>query len=136
MAIVTDAEHILTTDADALAAESVAKELRGSRATLQVKNLPPQVLELILHVLDATARGGTVTVTALPEELTTSTAAKILGVSRPTVVRMIREGRIPSHEVGTHHRLRTRDVFAELRERRARQRAAFAELLALEEDES
>lgn len=76
-----------------------------------------------------------VTVTALPEELTTSTAAKILGISRPTLMKMIREGRIPAHEVGTHHRLRTEDVFTELHERRERQRAAFAELLELEGDE-
>lgn len=136
MAIVTDAEHVLTTAEDARAAETVAEEMRRPKAVLHIENLPLRTVELILRVLDVTARGGTLSVTALPEELTTSTAAKILGISRPTLMKMIREGRIPAHEVGTHHRLRTEDVFTELHERRERQRAAFAELLELEGDES
>ncbi len=135
MAIVTDAEHVLTTAEDARAAETVAEEMRRPKAVLHIENLPLRSVELILRVLDVTARGGTLSVTALPEELTTSTAAKILGISRPTLMKMIREGRIPAHEVGTHHRLRTEDVFTELHERRERQRAAFAELLELEGDE-
>lgn len=132
MAIVTDAEHVLTTAEDARAAETVAEELRRPSATLHVENLPPETLKLILRVLDVTARGGAISVSALPEELTTSTAARILGISRPTLMKMIREGRIPAHQVGTHHRLSTQDVFAELHERRERRRAAFAELLELE----
>ena len=135
MAIVTDTEHVLTTAEDARAAETVAEEMRRPKAVLHIENLPLRTVELILRVLDVTARGGTLSVTALPEELTTSTAAKILGISRPTLMKMIREGRIPAHEVGTHHRLRTEDVFTELHERRERQRAAFAELLELEGDE-
>ncbi|MBE6478056.1 MAG: helix-turn-helix domain-containing protein, partial [Propionibacteriaceae bacterium] len=92
--------------------------MRRPKAVLHIENLPLRTVELILRVLDVTARGGTLSVTALPEELTTSTAAKILGISRPTLMKMIREGRIPAHEVGTHHRLRTEDVFTELHERR------------------
>lgn len=81
------------------------------------------------------ARGGTVTIGAVPEVLTTSAAAGILGISRPTLMKMINEGAIPSHMVGTHHRLRVDDVFAALFARRARERAAFAEHMELEGDE-
>ena len=74
------------------------------------------------------ARGGAVTITSLPKEMTTTTAAAVLGVSRPTLMAMIREGRIPAHRVGSHHRLLADDVFAERSARRARERAAFVDL--------
>lgn len=135
MAMMIDDEHVLTTAEDARDAGAVAEELRRPNPAFHAENLPPRTMELILRVLDATAKGGALIVAPLPEELTTSTAAKILGISRPTLMKMIREGRIPAHEVGTHHRLRTQDVLTELRRRRERRRAAFAELLELEGDE-
>lgn len=83
MAMMIDDEHVLTTAEDARDAGAVAEELRRPNPALHAGNLPPRTVELLLRVLDATARGGTLSVTPLPEELTTSTAAKILGISRP-----------------------------------------------------
>lgn len=95
----------------------------------------PEVGRLIQQVLEALASGSTVTVSAVPSEVTTSTAAAMLGISRPTLMKMVRDGTIPAHKVGTHTRLRTEDVHAALRARRERERAAFAALLELEGDE-
>lgn len=75
------------------------------------------------------------TVTATPPEVTTSTAAAMLGVSRPTLMKLVKNGEIPAHKVGTHTRLRTDDVLTAKRERRERERAAYRELLELEDDE-
>lgn len=50
-------------------------------------------------------------------------------------MKMVKEGHIASHRVGTHHRLKSEDVFAELKARRARERAAFAALLEAEGDD-
>jgi excisionase family DNA binding protein len=86
-------------------------------------------------VLDVMARGGTITIGSVPDVLTTSAAAGILGISRPTVIKMIRDGQLPAHRVGTHHRLKSEDVFAALKARRARERAAFLELMEIERDE-
>lgn len=56
-------------------------------------------------------------VAAVPEELTSVEAAKMIGVSRPTLIKMARTGEIPSRMVGTHTRFLTEDVRAFLRRR-------------------
>lgn len=135
MASVTRDDRVLTSARDAGLARDVLLYLEGPQGTLAVERpgrpaseLPPELGRILQHVLDVVARGGTVTIGATPEILTTSTTAAILGVSRPTVIRMIKDGELPAHKVGTHHRLRAQDVFAVLRARRARERAAFEEL--------
>jgi excisionase family DNA binding protein len=74
----------------------------------------------LVHVLRGLARGR-VSVTTLPEELTTTVAAELVGVSRPTLMKLVRAGELPSRQVGSHTRLRTSDVLA-LRRKRAHDR--------------
>jgi excisionase family DNA binding protein len=60
--------------------------------------------------------------------MTTQQAADFLGNSRPTVVRLLDEGRIPSVRLNSHRRVRLADVIA-FRDRLAvERRAALAEL--------
>jgi excisionase family DNA binding protein len=46
------------------------------------------------------------------EEVSPSQAAKYLGVSRPTVYKLINSREIPSHMAGSHHRIVMRDLVA------------------------
>lgn len=57
--------------------------------------------------------------------LTTQQAAELLGVSRPTVIRLLDENKIPYEKIGSHRRILLRDLLAYRERRRAEQYAAL-----------
>lgn len=96
--------------------------------------IPDAAIQPILEVLERLGRGESPSVVTLEEEVTTQHAADILNVSRPTLVKMIEEGKIPFDRVGRHRRLRLRDVLA-YREARSKARMeAFDQLMQEEAD--
>lgn len=137
---VVNEDRVLTTAHESELAKHVLSDLSGIDRQLVVERsgerlsaLPPEIGRILQQVLDVMSRGGSVSIGAVPEVLTTVTAAEILGISRPTLMRMIRDGEIPAFKVGSHHRLQASDVFEARRKRRARQRAAFEALRELDD---
>lgn len=97
--------------------------------------VPPELARILTTVVAVVAAGGTVTIGSVPSEVTTTTAAQMLDISRPTLMKLIGEGGIPAHKVGTHTRLKSADVIAYQERLRATQRAAFDDLRAFEDAE-
>jgi len=95
-----------------LADETHDRIVRGLKVELEdggELSLSPDLVDFVSKVLRGVAQGA-VSVTTLPEELTTTMAADVLGISRPTLMKHIHAGEIAAHKVGTHTRLRTVDV--------------------------
>lgn len=97
-------------------------------------DVPEQVYRLTREVLSIVAEGGTAAVVEIEHDLTTQTAADILGVSRPYLIKLLDQGEIPYYKVGSHRRLAVADVLAFKRHRDLERRAALTELTALSEE--
>lgn len=97
--------------------------------TVDTTDLPKNVQQAIADVLRIVANGGTPLVTGDNEFLTTSEAAQILNVTRPTIISWIENGRLSSHMVGTHRRLLTQEVQTLRKSIRETQLAALESLL-------
>jgi len=119
--------------------EPLSKRPRAPRAvTLRAEDngrevsvtLPPDALRLFVEVLGHMANGSLVAVLPMHAELTTQEAAVFLNVSRPHVVRLLEEGKIPHHKVGTHRRIKLADVLEYKRREEADAKTALEELAA------
>lgn len=88
--------------------------------------LPESVHRALAKVVAALHAGKAVTIAPQTMKLTTQQAADLLGVSRPTVVRLITDGVLPAERIGNRHRLLLDDVLAYRDERRTRQYEAIA----------
>lgn len=80
--------------------------------------LPPSLYCVLHELVTMMAEGSKVSVVQSDAELTTSEAGDLLNVSRPHVVKLIEQGRLPSAKVGSKRRLRLSDVltYRELRD--------------------
>ncbi|MCM0676742.1 helix-turn-helix domain-containing protein [Micromonospora phytophila] len=113
-------------------------EATGPRARLvspdgEEVEIPAQLLHVLRHVSAMLTRGDGVAVSAVARELSTTEAAKLLGMSRPTLVRLLDTATIPCHRVGSHRRLLLSDVLA-FRHRQMQERRRSYEALMLESD--
>jgi excisionase family DNA binding protein len=109
--------------------------LVGSTPGDQVE-LPAEIYRALQKVVDALQQGLAVTVAPLTQTLTTQQAADLLGVSRPTVIKLLDEGKIPFERMGTHRRVLLRDLLTYRDQRRAEQYAALeATSVSLDDEE-
>ncbi|NYI71874.1 excisionase family DNA binding protein [Naumannella cuiyingiana] len=91
--------------------------------------LPESVYRAVLQVVEAMAAGKAVTVAPQNQLLTTQQAADLLGVSRPTVIKLIDSGELPAETPGTRRRMiKLDDVLACKNRRREAQYAALMEI--------
>ncbi len=111
---------VVPTPADAELAAKASRTLsRRTETALRIHlddgeelTLPSGVTKLLIHLLTEMSQGNAVTLIPLHAELTTRQAADYLNVSRPHVVKLLEESRIPHHKVGTHRRIRFSDLEA------------------------
>ena len=96
--------------------------------------LPSSLVDLMRASAQELANGHAVTVFPADAILTPAEAAKLLGLSRPFVVRLLDDGEIPSQRLpqSQHRRVRLADVlaFAERRDRRREGRRRVGDAIA------
>ncbi len=123
-------ERFLTvapTEADANLARHSSRRLAthkfGRRSSVRIQildkgkdtetvDVPASALSLFLHLLTEMSQGHAVTLIPTQAELTTQQAADLLDVSRPYLVKLLDEGKIPCRKVGKFRRVHFDDLMA------------------------
>jgi excisionase family DNA binding protein len=100
-------------------------QLHGELAGDDALVVPREAAVLLARILGFLANGEGVNVIPDTAELTTQQAAEFLNVSRPYLIKVLESGEIPFRLVGTHRRVRFRDLSEyKSRDDLARRRAA------------
>ncbi len=135
-----------TKEEQELASESY-KALSATLASLKSQNpeieieeteekirIPLSALKLLAKILKATGQGKPISIVPLASEMTTQSAAEVLGCSRPHIIKLLESGDIPFAKVGRHRRIKFEDVMAY----KAKMKAARRDLLIqmMREDEN
>ena len=97
----------------------------------QTVRLPRVVVDALVDVVEALRSGHEVSVIAGQKWLTTQEAADILGVSRPTLVKLLETGEIPFEQPGLHRRVRPADVLAYQERARAERRESLKRMMKI-----
>lgn len=87
--------------------------------------LPIEVYRVLRQVAEVMRQGKAITVAPRGLVLTTQEAADFLGVSRPTLVKVLDDGAIPFERPNRHRRIRLADLLAYQERRRTERRVAL-----------
>jgi excisionase family DNA binding protein len=96
--------------------------------------IPPGALRLFVDVLTQLGQGRAVTLLPQRAELTTQEVADYLNVSRPYVVGLIEQNKLPARKVGTRRRIAFEDLVRFEGQDRAKRRTALDELARIDQE--
>ncbi|MFN0100486.1 MAG: helix-turn-helix domain-containing protein [Bryobacteraceae bacterium] len=93
------------------------QKIQRSRAKLvgsdgRTESLPVSLHEFLVKLIADLHEGQSVAIVQNDAQLTTVEAARMLGVSRQFLVKVLERDEIPYHMVGTHRRVYVRDLLA------------------------
>ena len=96
--------------------------------------VPPELFKILVNVANILQQGQGVTILRNDQLLTTQEGADLLGISRPTFVKMLEEGKVPFSKVGRHRRVTLQDVKSYSEEEQKRRSRLLNEMAALSQE--
>jgi excisionase family DNA binding protein len=116
------------------------QKIQRSRAKLvgpdgKTQNLPVSLYEFLVKLIADLCEGQSVAIVQNDAQLTTVEGARMLGVSRQFLIKLLERGDIPHHMVGTHRRIYVRDLLAYKAKRDSNRRKILDDLTRAEAEE-
>lgn len=96
--------------------------------------LPVKALNLLGDILKAMSQGKPISIVPLATEVTTQSAAEILGCSRPYLVKLLEEGQIEYTKIGKHRRIKYEDVIDYKKKMKEEQKNRLIEMMNKDEE--
>lgn len=96
--------------------------------------IPLSVFRVLRQVVYHMMHGRAISIVPVGRELTTQQAADILNVSRPYMVSLLEEGKIPFTKVGTHRRIKFSELMEYKKRRDSERKRGLAEIAHISED--
>ncbi len=93
--------------------------------------IAPAIGQLIIELLSHVSNGSMVTLVPIGAILTTQQAADLLNISRPHLIKLLKEGKIEHHMVGTHRRIPLQALLSYRDEKRMKQNQTLNDLARL-----
>ncbi|MEX2483770.1 MAG: helix-turn-helix domain-containing protein [Brumimicrobium sp.] len=111
--------------------ENIEMEIEESKEKITI---PTAALELLGKVLKAMSEGQPVSIVPIATELSTQAASEFLGCSRPHLVKLLEEGKIPFTKVGKHRRVKFEDLNNYRKKMKAEQKQRLIDMMKSDED--
>ncbi len=123
---------------DALA--SVLAQLKDENPEIEIEEtkerikIPLNVLKLLAQMLKTMSEGKPFSLVPMATEVTTQKAAEMLGCSRPHLVKLLEEGKIPFTKVGKHRRIKFDDVMTYRNRMKRKQKQHLIDMMKADEE--
>jgi len=102
--------------------------------TAQKIVVPTMALQLLSRILKDLGEGHPVQIVPIAAEMTSQAAAELLGCSRPHVVKLLEQGKIPFTKIGKHRRVRYEDVMKYRKAMKEAQRQLLKDMMRDDEE--
>ena len=96
--------------------------------------LPHIVFEALKKIVNYMMNDNAILLIPQYKELTTQEAAQILGVSRPYLIDMLEQKKIPFTKVGSHRRIKLNDLLRYKKQLEAEEKQALDEIAQMSQD--
>src|SRR5699024_5961928 len=110
--------------------DDIRKSILSGDEIIEIQ-LRPEDAAKLAELLEAQSTGREISMVESTKEYTTTEAAKLLGISRAHLSRLIRDGKIRSHKVGSHHRITAREIESQQTMKRLRENPHARQLAEL-----
>lgn len=119
---------------------SAIDQLKTDQAEIEIEEtgekikLPVKALKLLGEILKSMSEGKPVSIVPIATEVTTQTAAELLGCSRPYLVKLLEEGKIEYTKVGKHRRIKYEDVIRYKQKMKEEQKKHLIDIMNADEE--